>query len=77
MTHLYFHCGTPEGMLLDRRGREVEDLVEAHERAAAIVHACIGRPGPEDWRVWTVCISDDAGEELFVLPFAAVLGRAH
>jgi hypothetical protein len=75
MTHLYFHCSTPEGLLIDRSGSDVEDLADARERAEGIILACIGRPGPEDWRDWTVCVSDDDGEELFLMPFAAKLGR--
>jgi hypothetical protein len=75
MTHLYFHCATPEGLLLDQRGSAVEDLVEARERAAGIILACIGQPGPEDWRDWTVCVSDEGGDELFLVPFADLLGR--
>jgi hypothetical protein len=77
MTHLYFHCATPEGLLLDCRGIAVDDLAEAHDCAAGIIRACIGKPGPEDWRAWSVSVSDDAGEELMVVPFAAVLGRPH
>ena len=77
MAHLYFHCATPQGLLLDARGSVVEDLGEARDRAAGIILACLGRPGPEDWRSWAMCISDEDGEELFVMPFAAVLGRIH
>ena len=77
MSHLFFHCGTPQGLLLDRFGSEVEDLMDAQDRAAALIQACIAKPGPEDWREWTVCVSDAAGEELLVMPFSAVLGRPH
>ncbi len=75
MTHVYFHCWTPEGLLLDRRGQDVEDPAEARERAQAIILSCIAKPGPEDWRDWTVAVSDEDGEELFALPFAEALGR--
>ncbi len=77
MTHLYFHCVTRDGLLPDRCGSQVEDFSEAQERAAAIILACIARPGPEDWREWSIAVSDDDGDELFSLPFAAVLGRPH
>ncbi len=77
MTHLYFHCSTPQGLLLDRFGSDVEDLCEAHERASGLILACIGEPGPEDWRDWAVSVSDEEGEELFAMPFAALLGRPH
>ncbi len=75
MTHLYFHCSTPEGLLFDRHGSEVEDLEEARERARALILVYIGRPGPEDWRRWALSVSDAEGEELFLIPFAALLGR--
>jgi hypothetical protein len=29
----------------------------------------------EDWRDWVLHASDDQGDELFVVPFASVLGR--
>jgi hypothetical protein len=77
MTHLYFHCDTPHGLLADRRGSEVEDLADASDRAEAMILACIAKPGPEDWRSWTFCISDADGDELLEVPFAAVLGRLH
>ena len=30
-----------------------------------------------DWRDWVVHVSDDSDDELFVLPFAFVLGKPH
>jgi hypothetical protein len=77
MTHVYFDCSTPEGLVFDRLGSDVEDLIEARERAARIILTCIAKPGPEDWRRWTVRVSDEDGEELFAMPFAAMLGARH
>jgi hypothetical protein len=34
-------------------------------------------PSNEDWRGWTLHASDDFGDEIFAVPFTAVLGKAH
>jgi hypothetical protein len=31
----------------------------------------------EDWRGWVLHVNDDLGDELFVVPFAFVLGKPH
>jgi hypothetical protein len=77
MTHVYFHCSNPERVVLDPRGIEVEDLVEAHERATQMVHAFVSSIGPDDWRTWTLHVSDENGDDFFVMPFACVVGRPH
>jgi hypothetical protein len=33
--------------------------------------------GPEDWRDWSVHVSDDLGDELVRVPFSSVLGKLH
>jgi hypothetical protein len=55
----------------------VSDLAEARDRAACIIRSLIMERGAEDWRKWVVRVSDDLDDELFVLPFAFVLGKAH
>jgi hypothetical protein len=77
MAHVYFHCSTPEGILLDRLGSTVQDLTEACERAECVAQALISAPGPEDWRNWTLRVTDEEGEELLQVPFAGLLGRPH
>ena len=78
MTHVYFHCASGDEIYLDRRGTEVEDLVEAHQRAAQVVQEFIKTPdGPHNWRTWTLHVSDEAGEELFLMPFSVMLGNLH
>jgi hypothetical protein len=52
MAQVYFHCSSTESVLLDRRGSEVENLMEARERAVAVVQRFISSPGPQDWREW-------------------------
>jgi hypothetical protein len=31
----------------------------------------------EDWRGWVLHVNDDLGDELFVVPFAFMLGKPH
>jgi len=77
MTRVYFHCSSSRGVRIDQSGEAVSDLAEARDRAACIVRSLIMERGAEDWRKWVVRVSDDLDDELFVLPFAFVLGKAH
>jgi len=77
MTHVYFHCSNPEQVLLDPCGSDVEDLTEARERAVRVVREFVSSRGPVDWRNWTLHVNDEDGEEIFVMPFAYILGRPH
>lgn len=77
MTHVYFHCSNEDEIFLDKRGTEVEDLVEAHQRAAQVVQEFVHTHGPYDWRTWTLHVSDEDGEELFLMPFSCMLGKPH
>jgi len=63
--------------LLDRRGSEVDDLVESREGAIGMVRTIISRPGPEKWRRWGLHVSDGDGEEIFALPFSSLIGELH
>jgi hypothetical protein len=77
MTQIYFHCSNPRGVLLDRRSTAVDDLAEARDQAACVVHSLTMTHSVEDWRSWILHVSDDLGDELFVVPFALVLGKPH
>jgi hypothetical protein len=77
MAQVYFHYSSPEGVLADPRGAAVGNLAEAHDRAAFAVRSLIASPSPEDWRGWVLHVSDDFGEEIFVVPFASMLGKPH
>jgi hypothetical protein len=77
MRHVYFHCSTADRLLLDARGVDVEDLTEAHHHATLVVLKFVNSHGPDDWRAWTLHVSDEDGDELFVMPFACVLGKPH
>lgn len=77
MAHIHFHCSSPKGVLLDQRGSDVENMIEAHERAVLAIRTLVALPSPEDWRNWLLHASDEEGEEVFVMSFASVLGRPH
>ncbi|WP_456621684.1 MULTISPECIES: DUF6894 family protein [unclassified Bradyrhizobium] len=77
MVQMYFHCSNTEGTLIDRYGTAVANLTEARDRAAQIMRSMILTPSNEDWRDWVIHVSDDDGEEIFDLPFAAMLGKPH
>jgi hypothetical protein len=77
MATLYFHCVGTQEALVDRSGSEIDDLFDARARAFQVISAIIASAGPEDWREWTVHVSDDDGEELLLVPFSSVLGKPH
>ena len=77
MTHVYFHCANPERVLLDPCGIDVEDFTEAHERAAQVIRQLVSSLSLENWRTWTLHVSDEDGEELFLMPFSYVVGKLH
>ena len=77
MVQVYFHCSNTEGTLIDRSGIAVASLTEARDRAAQIMQSMILTPGAEDWRDWVLHVSGSDGEEIFDLPFTAMLGKPH
>src|SRR5262249_50077489 len=77
MTHVYFHCSSAEELYLDRRGIEVEDLIEAQRRATQVIREFIDSHGSHDWRTWTLHVTDEEGDELFLMPCSCILGKPH
>ena len=77
MTQVYFHCSNTRGVLMDRRGASVDNLSEACEAATRMMRSRVATVSLEDWRDWAVHVSDEAGEEIVILPFAFVLGKPH
>ena len=77
MTHVYFHCSNVKGTSIDRCGAAVDDLAEARDHAACVVRSLTMAHNLVDWRGWVLRVSDDLGDELFVLPFTFVLGKPH
>jgi hypothetical protein len=77
MTQVYFHCSNANKVLVDHHGAVVDDLVEARDQATKVVRSLTAEHNPEDWRSWVLHVNDDLGEELFIVPFAFVLGKPH
>jgi hypothetical protein len=77
MARVYFHYSNSEGVCVDQRGTAAGNLTEVREHAARVVHSLITAQGPEDWREWTLHVSDDLNDEIFVLPFSSMLGKLH
>ena len=77
MTEVFFNCSNPDHLLMDRRGLAVSDLSEAFTHADRLVRALLMTPNTEDWRGWELCVTDELGCEIFVIPFASVLGKLH
>jgi hypothetical protein len=74
MTQVYFHCSNMRKVFVDRRGAVVDDLAEARDHATRVVQFLANERRLEDWRDWVLYVSDDQGDELFVVPFTFVLG---
>jgi len=77
MAQVYFHCSSTQGALIDQCGAAVDDLAEARDHATLVVRSLIMAPCEEDWRGWVLHVSDADGEEIFILPFASMLGKPH
>ncbi|MBR0754487.1 hypothetical protein JQ604_20070 [Bradyrhizobium jicamae] len=77
MTQVFFHCSNARGVLMDRRGTSVAGLSEACEAAMRMVRSLVATTTLEDWRDWSLHVSDDAGDEIFILPFAFAIGKPH
>jgi hypothetical protein len=77
MTGVYFHYSNERGVLIDRSGTSVDDLNEARERADRAVRSLILTPSAVDWRSWVLHVTDEDGDEVFDMPFAALIGKPH
>ena len=75
MTQVYFHRSNTKKVFVDRCGAVVDDLAEARDHATRVVQSLTGERSLEDWRDWVLHVSDDQGDELFVVPFTFVLGE--
>ena len=77
MAKVYFHYSNSESVCIDQRGTAVGNLTEVRDHAARVVHSLITTQGPEDWRDWTLHVSDDLNFEIYALPFSSMLGKLH
>ena len=75
MTQVYFHCSNTKKVFVDRRGAVVDDLAEARDHSTRVVHSFTDERNLEDWRDWVLHVSDDQGDEIFIVPFTFVLGK--
>ncbi|GLR90876.1 DUF6894 family protein [Bradyrhizobium iriomotense] len=75
MTHVYFHCSSNRGVLIDQCGAAVDNLIEARDHAAGVVRSLIVANSARDCRDWVLHVSDELGSEIFVVPFAFVQGK--
>ncbi len=67
----YFHCTNGVDAVFDQAGQDVgaDDLMlQAAEQAR---HLMGGLPGYEGWAAWTVCVHDEFGHMVRILPFPA------
>ncbi|AUD00056.1 hypothetical protein CWS35_36430 [Bradyrhizobium sp. SK17] len=76
MALVYFHCSNDRELLVDHRGAIVSNLAEARDQATGVVRSLASARRLEDWRRWVLHVNDDLGDELFVVPFAFVLGKS-
>jgi hypothetical protein len=77
MAQVYFHCANSERVVIDRCGAAVGDLIEAQDHATCMMRSLVTAMSPEDWRDWTVHVTDELDDEIFVMPFSSVLGKPH
>ena len=77
MTQVYFHCSNTKKVFVDRCGAVVDDLAEARDHATQVVQSLAKTRSLEDWRGWVPDVNDDLGDELFIVPFAFMLGKPH
>ena len=77
MTQVYFHCSNTKKVFVDYCGAVVDDLAVARDHATRVVESFTSERSLDDWRDWVLHVSDDRGDELFIVPFTFVLGKAH
>jgi Domain of unknown function (DUF6894) len=77
MTSVHFHYSSARGVLIDRNGTVVDDLIEAREQSHRAARSLIMTDSTEDWRGWILHVTDDDGDEIFDLPFQLLLGKPH
>jgi hypothetical protein len=70
MQRYYFHCTDGTHLVLDRRGRVLSGTDEVTATAESAATRLMRRlPRYPRWSEWLVCVHDEAGEQVLVLPF--------
>ncbi len=77
MVEARFRCSNAQGQVIDGRVANVDDLIEAREYATRVARSLVAAPTLRDWRSCCLTVSDDLGEELFVLPLSSLIGKPH
>jgi hypothetical protein len=77
MPEVYFHWSDADHVLIDSRGAAMNDFSEACAHADRLVRSLVMTPNTEDWRDWALCVTDEFGDEIFVVPVASALGKLH
>jgi hypothetical protein len=72
MTQVYFHCSNTKKVFVDYCGAVVDDLAEARDHARRVVASFTCERSLDDWRDWVLHVSDDRGDELFIVPFTFI-----
>ena len=75
MAQLYFHCSSARVVDIDQCGTDLDDLIEARDHAAQVVRSLVTTPASKIGANWVLHVSDELGEEVFIMPFSALLGR--
>lgn len=77
MAQALFRCSNTQGHVIDGRVASVSGLIEACEYATRVARSLLATPNLRDWRSCCLSVSDDQGEEIFVLPFSSIIGKLH
>jgi len=77
MAQVYFRCSNAEGSTFDGRMANVDDLIEAREYATGIARSLLAIPNLRDWQNCCLRVSDDLGEEIFLVPLSSIIGKPH
>jgi hypothetical protein len=77
MAQAIFRCSNAQGHVIDGRVANVDDLIDVREYAVRVARSLIAAPTLRDWRTCSLSVSDDLGEEIFILPFSSVIGKPH
>jgi len=68
----HFHCTDGQEMILDRRGHALRADGDARRQAEAIARRLMAdHIIAADWRRWIVCVHNEFGEQIDVVPFPA------
>jgi hypothetical protein len=77
MAQIYFNCSNTLEALVDRAGVAICEVTDARDHAAHVVRSLVTAANAADWSGWMLHANDDRGEEIFVMPFASLLGKLH